>query len=300
MRGDDRTLIERFVEMLAAERGAAANTLAAYRRDLAHLAAALPNGLGEATRGEIVRYLERLERQRFTPATTARRLAAIRQFYLFLLSEGVRADHPASDLVTPRRRVPLPKTLSEADVGHLLDQAAKEARDKPSLRGLRLYAAIELLYASGLRASELVSLPRRAVAPTRPYAIVKGKGGKERMVPIGGRAQDALGRYLVFLDKTPGAHLFPSRGKSGHWTRIALYQALKALAGRAGLDPARISPHVLRHAFATHLLTHGADLRSVQEMLGHADLTTTQIYTHVLDARLRALVAEKHPLALRG
>ncbi|RME62476.1 MAG: tyrosine recombinase [Alphaproteobacteria bacterium] len=297
---EDLQPIERFLEMLAAERGAAANSLAAYGRDLAAASAALAVPLYRADTAALRGYVQRLARQGFAPATQARRLSALKQFFLFLFSEGARADNPAAALVAPRQVRPLPKTLSEAAVGRLLRQAACEAADRPSLATLRRLALIETLYASGLRASELVALPRCAFDARRAYLMVRGKGGRERLAPLGGPARTALDAYVGMLDRTgrtASPFLFPSRGKSGHLTRVALFQELKALAARTGLDPAHISPHVLRHAFATHLMAHGADLRSLQDMLGHADLSTTQIYTHVQEERLRTLVHAKHPLA---
>lgn len=294
---NDAVLIEEFLDMLSVERGASQNTIAAYRRDLSDATLFFKGRLQTADQRALTSYLSHLRERKVAPSTSARRLSSLRQFFLFLLSEKHRSDNPTAELEMPRLKPALPKILSEEDVDALFEQAQAEADASIALGPMRQLLLLELLYASGMRASELVSLPRRAVSADRPYAIIRGKGDKERMVPIGEAARRVLDRYLKRLGKNPSPFLFPSRGKSGHLSRIALFQMLKALAGRAQLDPATISPHVLRHAFATHLLAHGADLRSVQEMLGHADLSTTQIYTHVLDARLKALVEEKHPLA---
>ena len=284
--------IEDFLVMLAAERGAAANTLAAYRRDLegseevaGDLLAAEPHQLASLSRTWA----------KLAPATVARRISALRQFYAFVQDEGLREDDPSSVLARPRARRPLPKILSHADIESLFAQAEQEA-DSGKPASVRLLALLELLYGSGLRATELVSLPRMAVPRDAPLLTVTGKGGKDRMVPISGRAKEALSRWLD-VRASDSRYLFPSR--DSHLTRIRLFQLLKDLAARAGLDPARVSPHVLRHAFATHLLEGGADLRVLQTLLGHADIATTQIYTHVDAARLVALVNERHPLAAR-
>ncbi|GAB4136083.1 MAG: site-specific tyrosine recombinase XerD [Sphingomonadales bacterium] len=298
----DRSAIERFLEMLAAERGAALNSLAAYGRDLAAASSALATPLVATDAVALRGFVQAMARQGLAPATQARRLSALKQFFLFLYEEGDRPDNPALGLDAPRLVRPLPKVLSEADVDALLRQAATEAHDRPSRQALRRLALVETLYASGLRASELVALPRQAFSPKRAYLLIVGKGGRERLAPIGAPARAAISAYLDALGDAAAASrfLFPSRGKSGHLSRVALFQELKALAERAGLKPAAVSPHVLRHAFATHLMAHGADLRSLQDMLGHADLSTTQIYTHVLEQRLKALVHDKHPLARRG
>ncbi len=297
-----------FLEAMLAERGAAANTLAAYRRDLGHFAAWLAGRGGDAAgagRAEIEAYLAGLEAEGMAPATRARRLSAIRQFYRFALSEGWRADDPAARIGGPRPRRKLPGTLSVEEVDRLL--AAARQRPGGEAKRLRLTCLVELLYATGLRVSELVSLPAAAVRGNPRMMLVTGKGGRERMVPLSGPARAAVAEWLTLRDAMeeerrgaggrPSPRLFPSRGRQGHLTRIAFYQALKELAAQAGLDPARISPHTLRHAFATHLLANGADLRAIQQLLGHADVSTTEIYTHVLDERLKALVLEKHPLA---
>ncbi len=289
--------VEAFLEMLAAERGAAPNTLSAYRRDLDDADGAMAGALDAADAGAIDRYLKRLADAGFSPRTGARRLSALRQYFQFLLLEGVRADDPTAAIDGPRLPRALPKHLSEAEVDALLTAA----RETEGPRGRRLLAIVELLYATGLRVSELAALPATALR-AEGAMIVRGKGGKERMVPLGRPAKAAVEAYAPDrLGFAPGGRdspwLFPSTGKDGRLTRRRIGQMLDDLAIKAGIDPARVSPHVLRHAFATHLLHHGADLRSVQELLGHADLSTTEIYTHVLDERLKALVLEKHPLA---
>ncbi|WP_279389698.1 tyrosine recombinase [Novosphingobium sp. PhB165] len=286
---------ERFLTMLAAERGAAANTLAAYRRDLDAAADELgdlvmADGDALASLGEAWSAV--------SPATLARRCSALRQFYGFLVDEGLREDDPSPALPRARARRPLPRVLSRDEVERFLTQAEEEAAgDRPE--SVRLLALLELLYGSGLRASELVSLPVTAVPRDAPFLHVTGKGGQQRMVPVSTRARAVLSRWLA-VRKGTSRHLFPSRGESGHLTRVRLFQLLRELAARAGLDPERVSPHVLRHAFATHLLEGGADLRVLQTLLGHADIATTQIYTHVESARLVALVNARHPLARRG
>jgi len=295
----DRLLIDQYLEMLAAEKGRAVNSLQAYRRDLADLTDFLPSPLDQTSGEDLRAYLADLNRRGMAPATAARRLSAIRQFYLFLFREGLRSDNPAASLSSPRKQQKLPRLLDEADVDRLLDQAETEAAIG-TFRALRLHALVETLYATGFRISELVGLPRRAVGVDTVVIHVRGKGGRERMVPLGGKARRALNTYLHALKRISGdqsTYLFPSRGRDGHLTRRRVGQLIKELALRAELDPAGISPHKLRHAFATHLLAHGADLRAVQQMLGHADISTTQIYTHVLDARMQQLVQQKHPLA---
>ncbi len=300
-----------FLEALGAERGAAANTLAAYRRDLEHFTIWLRAAGADperVERPEIERYLVALEAEGLSPATRARRLSAIRQFYRFALSEGWRADDPAARIGGPRPVRKLPGTLSVAEVDDLLD-AARTRPGSVAKRAQRL-CLMELLYATGLRVSELVSLPAASARGNPRMMLVTGKGGRERMVPLSDPAREALAAWLVIRDAIeaerrgaggrPSPWLFPSRGKLGHLTRIGFYHALKELAVAAGLDPTRISPHTLRHAFATHLLANGADLRAIQQLLGHADVSTTEIYTHVLDERLKALVLQKHPLARDG
>ena len=291
--------VEAFLEMLAAERGAAPLTLAAYRADLADFARArASDAIATAATEDLRQYLSRLAKAQLAPRTAARRLSALRQFYRFLVLEGVRKDDPTAALDAPRLGRPLPKLVSEAEVKQLLEAA----RAKPGPEGLRLVCLLELLYGSGLRVSELVGLPLAAARRDQRFLLVRGKGDKERLVPLGAPARAALAAYLAVRSHFLGAGestrwLFPSRGAEGHLTRRWCGALLKELAIAAGIDPARLSPHVLRHAFATHLLDHGADLRSVQAMLGHADITTTQIYTHVLGDRLQRLVAEHHPLA---
>jgi integrase/recombinase XerD len=296
--------LEAFLEMLAAERGAAALTLLAYRHDLGDLArflAARAVDLAGADEAALHAYLASAAVAPLAPRSLARRISAIRQFYKFLLSDGVRQDDPTAGLDTPRLGRPLPKFLSEAEVAALLAAAGAAA---PGAESLRLACLLELLYATGLRISELVGLPLAAAQRNPRFLLVRGKGGRERVVPLGEPGRQALARYLERRgDFLPSGRtspwLFPSRGGSGHLTRQRCGQLLKRLAIEAGLDPARLSPHVLRHAFASHLIDRGADLRSVQQMLGHADIATTQIYTHVLGDRLRRLVETVHPLARR-
>jgi integrase/recombinase XerD len=279
--------------MLAAERGAAANTLAAYRRDLESAEDAIGD-LAGADRNALARLGGHWGS--LAPSSVARKASALRQFYGFLVDEGLREDDPSPALPRPATRRPLPRILTHGEVEALFARAELEAEsDRPS--ALRLLALLELLYGSGLRATELVSLPLAAVPRDAPFLTVTGKGGQQRMVPVSGRARQALSRWLG-VREAGGKFLFPSRGK--HLTRVRLFQLLKDLAARAGLDPAKVSPHVLRHAFATHLLEGGADLRVLQTLLGHADIATTQIYTHVDAARLVALVNERHPLADRN
>jgi len=278
--------------MLAAERGAALNTLAAYRRDLEG-AEELLGDLAAADREALAKLGSRWAA--LAPSTVARKASALRQFYGFLVDEGEREDDPSPALPRPGTRRPLPKILSHGEVASLFTCAEHEAQtDRPA--AMRLLVLLELLYGSGLRATELVSLPLAAVPRDAPFLTVTGKGGQQRMVPVSRRARLALSRWLA-VRPAGGKFLFPSRGR--HLTRIRLFQLLKELAGRAGIDPAKLSPHVLRHAFATHLLEGGADLRVLQTLLGHADIATTQIYTHVDAARLVKLVNERHPLAER-
>jgi integrase/recombinase XerD len=279
--------------MLAAERGAAANTLSAYRRDLEG-AEAVIGDLASASREKLAKLGNRWAD--LAPSTVARKASALRQFYGFLLDEGWREDDPSPALPRPTTRRPLPKILSHGEVEALFARAELEAEsDRPP--ALRLLALLELLYGSGLRASELVGLPLGAVPRDAPLLTVTGKGSQQRMVPVSRRASQALSRWLS-VRPSGGRYLFPSRAK--HLTRVRLFQLLKDLAVRAGIDSAKVSPHVLRHAFATHLLEGGADLRVLQTLLGHADIATTQIYTHVDAARLVALVNERHPLAGGG
>jgi len=300
-------LIERFLEMMSAERGAAENTLMAYAHDLEWAASRLAlRGLDfiQADRDSLLQLLSQLSQTGFEPTSQARRLSALRQFYQFLYSEGVRRDNPASELDSPRRAHILPKIMTEEQVTQLLDQALLEAMDETlslavKRRTVRLRALIEMLYASGLRISELVSLPIAAVKGNPRLILIKGKGGVERLVPMSHKAGHALADWLQLRagDKHHASrYLFPAHSGSGFLARQVVARELKALAMRAGLDPQGLSPHLLRHAFASHLLAHGADLRSLQQLLGHADIATTQIYTHVLEERLTKLVNEHHPL----
>ena len=287
----DAALIDRFLEMMAAERGASRNTLVAYRRDLEQAAEWVKGRLADADAPALRKLMA--DYQALEASSAARKLSALRQFFAFLLDEGERADNPALDIARPATRRPLPRILTHAHVERLFDQAEEEAAgEAPPAAAVRMLLLLERLYGSGLRASELVSLPRRAIAGGRDYLIIRGKGDKERLVPLSERARTVLDRWLP-ADGSPW--LFPS-GKA-HISRVRLFQMLRDLAARAGIDPAAISPHVLRHAFATHLLEGGADLRALQLMLGHADIATTEIYTHVDSRRLVELVNKRHPLA---
>jgi integrase/recombinase XerD len=300
--------IELFLDMLAAERGAGANTLDAYRRDLGDLAAHLGahgRSLARAGTEDLRGYLADLGARGFAAATMARRLSAIRHLYRFLYAEGRRPDDPAAVLEGPRRSRAIPKVVSVADVDRLLVQAktgTDPERPLPQrLRAARLACLLEVLYATGLRVSELVTLPISAARRDARMLVVRGKGGKERLVPLNEGAKQAMTDYLALLEESgrgrPSKWLFPSFGESGHLTRQHFARELKDLAAAAGLPAGRISPHVLRHAFASHLLHNGADLRVVQTLLGHADISTTQIYTHVIEERLKSLVRDLHPLA---
>jgi integrase/recombinase XerD len=306
---DDPYLIEAFLEMMAAERGAALNTLEAYRRDLADFQqfAARRGGLKAADAETIRAYLARMEGAGFAARTAARRLSALKQFFRFLYADGMRADDPAASLEGPKRARSLPKVLSVSEVDRLMEAARARMAADESPRHVRLVALLEVIYATGLRVSELVSLPVSSARGDARVLLVRGKGGRERLVPLSVPAKTAMTEYLkvrpAFLEQAGprgAAFLFPSRGKEGHLTRVRFFQLLDELAVEAGIDPRRVSPHVLRHAFASHLLNNGADLRSVQQMLGHADISTTQIYTHVLEERLQALVRDGHPLAKMG
>ena len=308
---DDARALELFLEMLLSERGASVNTEESYRRDIERFRAlqqARGSSLATADTADIRAYLSDLAKRGFAPRTSARHLSALRQFYRFLQAEDLRPDDPCVTVEGPRLGRPLPKILSEEQVALLL--AAARARVSGETGGLRatadairLLALVELLYATGLRVSELVALPLENVIEGRKCLLVRGKGGKERIVPVGEPAEAALGDYLEVRDIHTGKvgrskWLFPSRG--GHLTRHRFAQILKHLAIEAGLPPEKVSPHVLRHAFASHLLANGADLRAVQKMLGHEDISTTQIYTHILDDRLKAVVRDHHPLAGSG
>jgi integrase/recombinase XerD len=291
---EDEALVDRFLDMLAAEAGASRHTLSAYRNDLQRAAEGVSGSLGAASADE----LSRLGAQwaELAPSTVARRSAALRRFYAFLVDDGLRRDDPSEALPRPRLERPLPRILDEADIASMFE-AAEDRAASGEATAVRNLALLELLYGSGLRASELVSLPRGAVRPGQPFLILSGKGSKERLVPISSRADAAVQKWLEIA---PGGvlWLFPS-GKS-HISRVRLFQIVRAMAADAGISPERVSPHVLRHAFATHLLSGGADLRVLQSLLGHADIATTQIYTHVDSARLVELVNSRHPLATRG
>jgi len=295
---DNASLIEAFLDMMSAERGASRNTLAAYRRDLIDLAAMVP--LRAATRDDLKKYLATLVASGMAASSQARRLSAYRQFFAFLYSEGRRPDDPTNAIEAPRRQRPLPKVLSAEDVTKLIEAATVGAAH--SAEGRRLLAMLEILYAGGLRVSELVSLPLSAARSRDGFILVRGKGNKERLAPLNVHAQAAIAAWLEVRDEAlPSGvkiskYLFPSRSADGHITRRRCHQMLKALAVKAGIDPDKLSPHVLRHAFATHLVEGGADLRSVQTMLGHADIATTQIYTHVAKDRLSSVVSSAHPL----
>ena len=293
MTPDDRALVDRFLDMMAAEAGASRNTLAAYRTDLERAADSLGGKLGTAGTDEVSRLGEKWSD--LAPSTVARRSAALRRFYGFIFDEGLRKDDPSAALPKPALQRPLPKILDSTEVARLFEAAEERAASDEPL-AVRNLALLELLYGSGLRATELVSLPRDALRVGQPFLILRGKGSKERLVPISGRAEAAVVRWR---ENVPGSSLwlFPS-GKS-HLSRVRLYQLVRIMAADAGIPPERISPHVLRHAFATHLLSGGADLRVVQSLLGHADIATTQIYTHVDSSRLVQLVNARHPLADR-
>ncbi len=300
--------IELFLDMLASERGASKNTLDAYQRDLADYGAFLQtrgSSIADAGTDDVRAYLAALTKRGLAPNSSARKLSAIRQLHRFLYAEGKRGDDPAAVLEGPKRGRPLPKILSVEDVTKLFDTAHAEiGNEKLSvperLRAMRLVCLLEVLYASGLRVSELIALPAAAARAQGDTITVRGKGNKERLVPLGEAARKAMRDYLKLLSETKSGGtkwLFPSFGASGHVTRQHVARELKALALAAGLEPRKMSPHVLRHAFASHLLANGADLRVVQALLGHADVSTTQIYTHVLDDRLKNMVRDLHPLS---
>ncbi len=292
----DSQNIELFLEMMAAERGAAANTIAAYRRDLNDASGLLKGNLTNADKPA----LEKLSGHwtELASSSVARKSSALRRFFGFLEEEGLRADNPAQALPKPAQSRLLPKILDKAEVEALfavISARCDHANAKPA--DFRLLAMLELLYGSGLRASELVSLPRSAVLLDKPFIILKGKGGKERLVPISDRARSAVSAWQGHVPEKE-RFLFPSR--KGHIGRVRLFQIIRALAAEAGIDPVKVSPHVLRHAFATHLLGGGANLRALQAMLGHSDIATTQIYTHVDRSQLVELVNQRHPLAKRN
>jgi integrase/recombinase XerD len=299
-------LIEAFLEMMSAERGAADNTLQSYRRDLEDAAQAIGGSLAKAGNADIRAYLGSIAARGFAASSQARKLSALRQFFKFLYAEGLRGDDPTGTLDSPRKERSLPKTMAEAETGRLLDRAAAEAADEAladseRIAARRMHALVEVLYATGLRVSELVALPVSVALRDERFFMVRGKGGKERMVPLSAKAREAMRAWLAERQRSSrlegSPHLFPAASESGHLPRQVFARDLKALAARAGIPAAKLSPHVLRHAFASHLLQNGADLRAVQQLLGHADISTTQIYTHVLEERLVRLVNEHHPLA---
>ena len=307
----DALLAESFLEMMSAERGASNNTLDAYRRDITRYLQFLAETGSDAIHCDsetVRRFLAAISASGSAASTQARILSSVRQFHKFLYGDGLRSDDPTAVVDAPKQNRPLPKVLSIGEVDRLIAAAESEAGRwggsiAGMLRRLRMHALMETLYASGLRVSELVTLPRIAARGDGPFLTVVGKGNKERLVPLSTRARKALERYCRVLEEHEGdsreasSFLFPAVSAEGHLTRQAFARDLKDLAIKAGLAPSRISPHVLRHAFASHLLQNGADLRAVQQLLGHADISTTQIYTHVLDERLRELVESHHPLA---
>lgn len=293
-------LIESFLDMMSAERGASGNTITAYRRDLLDFGARAD--AKRATRDDVRKYLASLMKAAIAASSQARKLSALRQFFGFLYTEGVRKDDPTTAIDAPKPQRPLPKVLTREDVDALIEAA--DTQDGPE--GIRLLCIVEMLYAAGLRVSELVGLPLASVRGQDGFIVVRGKGGKERLAPLNRGAREAIEAYLkirgTFLPKNAkGASkfLFPSRSAEGHLTRRRCHQMLKELALKANIDPGKLSPHVLRHAFATHLVEGGADLRSVQTLLGHADIATTQIYTHVARDRLTSVMEAAHPLSRR-
>jgi integrase/recombinase XerD len=306
-RPPDRRLVAQFLDMMAAERGAARATLAAYEADLGDYVgfAAARGGAGAISAEGVRDYLAALADEGLKASSAARRLSAVRQFHRFLYAEGHRGDDPTAAIAGPKRARPLPKTIAVDEVERLIDTArafAKAPGQSPAaaLKSARLVALIELIYATGLRVSELVTLPIASARTREDYLVIRGKGGRERLSPLTPPAKAAARAYLSLLEASgrgAGPHLFPAATGDGHLTRQAFARELKALAAAAGLPARIVSPHVMRHAFASHLLQNGADLRVVQELLGHADISTTQIYTHVLDERLKAMVRDLHPLA---
>jgi integrase/recombinase XerD len=322
IRGEDRvrptpTIIEQFLEMLSAERGASANTIDAYSRDLSHFASFVhrrDRALDAATTDDITNFITAMVEEGLAASSRARRLSALKQFFRFLVAEGLRGDDPAGLVGGPKREAALPKTLTIDEVDKLLlaaRQKVDEARNGQRAKALRLYCLLEILYATGMRVSELVALPRSALLGDERMLTIKGKGGRQRMVPLNLAAQEALFLYRQERDAALAAGddsdeidasspwLFPSWGQQGHLTRQRLAQELKLLAKRADIEPSRVSPHVLRHAFASHMLERGADLRAVQKLLGHADISTTQVYTHMREGHLRKMIHEHHPLSER-
>jgi integrase/recombinase XerD len=305
---NDAARVEAFLEMMSAERGASDNTLAAYRRDLEDAAGHLSSrqrNLQNATPDDIRGWLDDIAGRGFAPSSQARKLSSLRQFFAFLYAENIRADDPTGIVDGPRRGRPLPKTMAEDAVTRLLEFAQRdkaEAEEGPArTAACRLHALVETLYATGLRVSELVALPLTVALRDERFFVVRGKGGKERMVPLSPKAREAMKAWLKVRGETDrhkdSPYLFPALSESGHLPRQVFARELKSLAARAGIAAAKVSPHVLRHAFASHLLQNGADLRAVQQLLGHADISTTQIYTHVLENRLVELVNRHHPLA---
>lgn len=309
--GDDHRLIDEFLQMLSAERGAAANTLAAYQRDLNDAVRFFSRSgvkLTAVTADHIRAYLASLSQAGLAPASRSRRLSSLRQFFRFLTAEGTIKEDPSHGVAAPKSARRLPRTLTVAEVDRLIEAARRRADNSTGVdrvRALRLLCLVEILYATGLRVSELVSLPRTVLRGDDRLLTIKGKGGRERLVPLNAGARAALQRYLAIGQEAdpdvapmvPTRWLFPSKSDTGHLTRQRFAQDLKVLAEEAGLSPESVSPHVLRHAFASHLLDRGADLRAVQQLLGHADISTTEIYTHVLEERLKKLVHDHHPLA---
>lgn len=310
-------IVERFLDMLSVERGASANTLDAYSRDLAHFATFVQKrnrSLQTAGPDDLTGFIAQMIEEGLAASSRARRLSALKQFYRFLVAEGVRPDDPSSMVGGPKREAALPKTLSVEEVDRLLDTARRKVddlRNGQRTKALRLYCLLEILYATGMRVSELVALPYATLAGDERTLTIKGKGGRERIVPLNPAAQEALMLYLAERNEVASKNgdvssggdrspwLFPSWGQQGHLTRQRLAQELKILAKEAGIEPSRVSPHVLRHAFASHLVERGADLRSVQKLLGHADIATTQVYTHMREGHLRRIVEEHHPLSAR-
>lgn len=307
-------LVERFLDMLSAERGASANTLDAYSRDLAHFGSFVRGKgrtLEKATTVDVTDFITQMVKEGLAASSRARRLSALKQFYRFLIAEGVRSDDPASLVGGPKRETALPKTLSVDEVDRLLETAKRKVavgRESQRSKALRLHCLLEILYATGMRVSELVALKRSALVGDERILTIKGKGGRQRMVPLNTAAQNALASYIQDRDsvamkdgdgRNGSPWLFPSWGQQGHLTRQRLAQELKALAKDAQIETNRVSPHVLRHAFASHLIERGADVRSVQKLLGHADIATTQVYTHMREGHLRKVVQDHHPLGAR-
>lgn len=300
--------IDNFLEMMSAERGASANTLDAYRRDLEWANEELHGhntALLTTDRDKLIKILSTMQTEGFAATTQARRLSTLRQFFQFLYAEGLRTDDPSGDIDAPKKDANIPKIISEEQVSRLLSLAETEAKRtdfSPAMhkKALRLHTIIELLYATGLRISELVSLPARAARGDPAFILVRGKGSKERMVPLSDKAREAIKHWLELRDQSKDSqspYLFPAQADQGYVARQLVARELKVLATQAGINAKIISPHVIRHAFASHLLQHGANLRVVQQLLGHSDISTTQIYTHVLEDRLQRLVNENHPLA---